>query len=144
MGNLINPDSSGKRRDRYVKAIVLAMQDLVQKKKVDQETRDLAAFIVLTLREVDETVDETCKAWEKRDYWIKADRFRQEWMWTTLAADKLEQAVLDNKWQLVPGVVREVARHLQKVSPPKRDWGTPWDGAYDQLLERRARSIDKR
>ncbi len=144
MGNLINPDNAGKRRDRFVKAIVLAMHELVSKKKVDDEVRDLTAFIVLTLNQVDETIDETCKAWEKRDYWIKADRFRQDWFWTKTAAAKLEQALLENKWNLVPGVVKDMAKHLQKVTLPKRDWGTPWQGAYALLLERREKATVRR
>ncbi len=144
MGNLINPDNAGKRRDRFVKAIVLAMHELVSKKKVDDEVRDLTAFIVLTLNQVDETIDETCKAWEKRDYWIKADRFRQDWFWTKTAAAKLEQALLENKWNLVQGVVKDMAKHLQKVTLPKRDWGTPWQGAYALLLERREKATVRR
>ena len=144
MSNLINPDNSGKRRERYLKATVLAMHALVSKKKVDDEVRDLTAFIVLTLHQIDETIDETCKAWEKRDYWIKADRFRNDWFWTRSAASKLEQAVLENKWNLMPTVVKDMARHLQSVTLPKRDWGTPWTGAYALLLERRDKEAAKR
>ena len=144
MGNLINPDNSGKRRDRYVKATVLAMRELVNKKKVDDEARDLVAFIVLTLRQIDETIDETCKAWEKRDYWIKADRFRQEWMWTNTAEGKLRQAVTENKWNLVPAAVKDMARHLQNVNLPKRDWGTPWNGAYAVLQEKQEKEGTRR
>ena len=136
MGNLINPDNAGKRRDRFAKAIVLAMRELVNKKKVDNEVRDLTAFIVLTLHQIDETIDETCTAWEKRDYWLKADRFRNDWFWTKGAEAKLQQAVMENKWSLVPSVVKDMAKHLQNVTVPKRDWGTPWEGAYALLIEK--------
>lgn len=144
MGNLINPDNAGKRRDRFAKATVLAMRQLVNKNKVDDEVRDLTAFIVLTLHQIDATIDETCRAWEKRDYWIKADRFRQEWLWARTAAGKLEQAVVENKWQLMPAVVQDMARHLQNVTVPKRDWGTPWVGAYAALLEKRDKESARR
>lgn len=144
MGNLINPDNAGKRRDRYVKAIVLAMRELVGKKKVDDEARDLTAFIVLTLKQIDATVDETCVAWEKRDYWIKADRFRSDWFWTKAAATKVEQAVAENKWQLVPAAVQNMAKHLQDVALPKRDWGAPWVGAYALLMDKRAKEATRR
>ena len=144
MGNLINPDNSGKRRDRFVKATVLAMHELVNKKKVDDEVRDLTAFIILTLQQIDATIDETCKAWEKRDYWIKADRFRNDWFWTKSAATKLEQAVMENKWQLMPAVVKDMAKHLQNVTLPKRDWGTPWNGAYALLVEKRDKEAARR
>src|SRR6266508_2074008 len=119
VGNLINPDNAGKRRDRFTKATVLARREWVGKKKVDDEVRDLTAFIVLTLHQIHETIDETCIAWEKRDYWIKADRFRNDWFWTKTAEGKLQQAVVDNKWNLVPAVVKDMAKHLQNVTVPK-------------------------
>ncbi len=141
MGNLINPDGVGKRRDRLVKTAVLALRELAGHKRVNDETRDIVAFLVLAFRQVDETIDETCKAWEKRDYWIKADQFRQQWAWTTPAAAKLEQAVLENKWQLIPEVVPELARRLSNVTPPKRATvEKPWQGAYPTLLEKRERA----
>ncbi len=147
MGNLINPDGVGKRRDRLVKNAVLALRELAGHKRVTEETRDLVAFLALALKQVDETIDETCQAWEKRDYWIKADQFRQQWAWTTPAAKKLEQAVLENKWQLIPEVVPDMARHLANVTLPKRNTlGTPWQGAHALLLEKRdrARLVEQR
>ncbi len=145
MGNLINPDGAGKRRDRLVKATVLAMRELANHKRVTSETRDLVAFMVIALKQVDETIDETCQAWEKRDYWIKADQFRQQWAWTTPAAKKLEQAVMENKWQLVPEAVLGMAQHLSNVTLPKRNTiGTPWEGAHAQLMEKRARQAASR
>lgn len=121
------------------------MRQLMSRKKVDAETRDLASFIVLTLRQIDGTIDETCKAWEKRDYWVKADNFRQQWMWTTPTADKLEQVVVGNDWKHLPAIVlKDLATHLSNVTPPKRDWGTPWQGAYDLLMEKRARVVERR
>ncbi len=141
MGNLINPDGVGKRRDRLVKATVVAMRELAGHKRVNDETRDLVAFLALTLKQVDDTIDETCKAWEKRDYWIKADQFRQQWAWTAPAVTKLEQAVLEDKWQLIPQVIPELARRLANVTPPKRNKdGTPWQGAFALLLEKRERA----
>ncbi len=140
MGNLINPDGAGKRRDRLVKGTVLALRELMGHKKVNAETRDLVAFIALALKQVDETIDETCRAWEKRDYWIKADQFRQQWAWTTPTAAKLEQAVVENKWQLIPEVVPDLVRHLSNVTPPKRFPDKPWEGAYPRLLEKRERA----
>ena len=140
MSNLINPDGAGKRRDRLVRSLVLALRELAGHKRVTQETRDLVAFLVMALHQVDGTIDETCLAWEKRDYWIKADQFRQQWAWTAPAAKKLEQAVLEDKWQLIPEVVPEVARHLSNVTLPKRNTiGEPWRGAHAALLQKRER-----
>jgi hypothetical protein len=41
-------------------------------------TKDLVAFIVLSLQEINNTIDSSVEAWEKRGYWIKADRFRMD------------------------------------------------------------------
>jgi hypothetical protein len=141
LGSLINPDGVGKRRDRLTKAAVLALRALAGHKRVNDETRDLVAFLAMTLKQVDETIDETCRAWEKRDYWIKADQFRQQWAWTVPTAAKFEAAVLENKWQLIPQAVPELAQRLANVSPPKRiKDGAPWQGAYAHLLEKRVKS----
>lgn len=141
MGNLINPDGVGRRRDRLTKAAVMALRRLAMHKRVNDETRDLVAFLALTLKQVDETIDETCKAWEKRDYWIKADQFRQQWAWTAPTAAKFEAAVMENKWQLIPQAVPELAQRLSNVSPPKRiKEESPWQGAYAVLVQKREKA----
>ena len=33
------------------------------------------------LEAIDESIEQSVAAWEKRGYWLKADRFRQEWRW---------------------------------------------------------------
>ena len=37
--------------------------------------------MVLALEEIAVSIDVSVQAWEKRDYWVKADRFRMEWEW---------------------------------------------------------------
>ena len=65
-------------RNRLSKSIVQALRLLMQKPAPDAESRDLAAYIVLALEKIAESVETTASAWEKRDYWLKADHFRQE------------------------------------------------------------------
>ena len=45
-------------------------------------SRDLAAFIAISLEKIFETVETSVVAWEKKGYWVKADRFRLEWEWS--------------------------------------------------------------
>ena len=76
MSRVINPESAGKDRTRLTKAIVLALRELAKQKDVTAETKDLAAFISLALKTISEGIDASVLAWEKRDYWVKADKFR--------------------------------------------------------------------
>ena len=98
MSRVINPESAGKDRTRLSKAIVLAVRELAKQKDISEETKDLAAFIALALRTIADGIDASVVAWEKRDYWVKADRFRMEWMWSGQYADKMKVAIFTNDW----------------------------------------------
>ena len=142
LSRLVNPDGVGKQRDRLMKAVTLALRTLAHKGQIDDETRDLVAFIALALNEVDATIDVTCQAWEKRDYWLKADQFRREWAWAGRTADKLERVVLGDDWANLPPLIVDLAKHLEKVNLPKRNTlGTPWVGALAKLVEQREVSL---
>jgi hypothetical protein len=135
---LVNPDGVGKQRDRLMKGVALALRELARRTQPDEPARDLVAFMALALNEVHETIDVTCAAWEKRDYWLKADQFRREWAWAGRTADKLERVVLGDEWQNLPGLMADLARHLEKVHLPKRNTlGTPWVGAHAKLRQER-------
>jgi hypothetical protein len=135
---VINPDGVGKQRDRLMKAVTLALRALASRSQVDAETRDLVAFIALALNEIHATIDVTCGAWEKRDYWLKADQFRREWAWAGRTAEKVERVVLGDEWQNLPALMVELSKHLDKVNLPKRNTlGTPWVGAYAKLAAER-------
>ena len=138
MSRLVKTDGVGKQRDRLMKAIVLALRELAKRTRVDDDTRDLAAFMALALREINATIDVTCAAWEKRDYWLKADQFRREWAWAGRTAEKMERVVLGDEWQNLGVLIPELAKHLEKVTLPKRNnLGAPWLGAYAELREQR-------
>lgn len=138
MSRLVNPDGVGKQRDRLMKAVTLALKSLALKKQIDGEVGDLVAFMALALNEIHETIDVTCLAWEKRDYWLKADQFRREWGWAGKTGDKLERVVLGEQWQDLPALMVDLSKHLEKVNLPKRNTlGTPWVGALRKLREER-------
>ena len=138
MSRLVKTDGVGKQRNRLLKGVVLALRELATRSKVEDETRDLVAFIALALNEIHATIDVTCVAWEKRDYWLKADQFRREWAWAGRSAEKLERVVLGDEWQNLGPLIPELAKHLEKVTLPKRNTlGTPWLGAYAELREQR-------
>ena len=136
MGRVINPDGVGKERTRLTRAVVLALRELMNQTEPDQETRDLAAFIALALKAISETIDKSVSAWEKRGYWIKADRFRMDWAWSEKYARDMKQALFQDDWGKVALTAAQVTEKLKDVKVPQRHrLGTPWVGAWDKLKE---------
>ncbi len=134
MSRVINPNAAGKQRTRLTKAIVAAIRELMQQSEVNARSRDLAAFIALSLEEIARGVDVSASAWEKRGYWVKADRFRMEWEWAGQTAASLREALLGDDWAQVAALTARVAEKLShvKVSPRHR-MGQPWLGAWEAL-----------
>ena len=113
---------------------MLAVRELAKQTQVTQEAKDLAAFISLALKMISEGIDVSVAAWEKRDYWIKADKFRMEWMWSGQYADKMKAAVLADDWETVAMLSAQIAQKFNKVMVSEnRRLGKPWVGAYKQL-----------
>ena len=134
MGRLINPESAGKERTQLSKAIVLAVRELAKQSDVTTEAKDLAAFIALALKNISEGIDVSVAAWEKRGYWVKADRFGMEWMWTGSVADKMKSAILGEDWGTVAMLSAQIAQKFNKIVVSENHrLGKPWVGAYGQL-----------
>lgn len=134
MSRVINPDSVGKERTHLTKSIVIALRTLAKQTDVDEATRDLSAFIALALMRINETIDISVQAWEKRGYWVKADKFRMEWMWTMQMGEQMRVAVLEEDWGAVAMISAQVGQKLVKVKVPERPrLGAPWVGAHALL-----------
>ena len=134
MSRIINPDSAGKERTRLTRGVVLAIRELAQQTDPGVESRDLAAFIAIALSIVSETIDVSVAAWEKRDYWVKADRFRMEWAWSGQMAGKMRTAVLADDWHGVAQTAAQIAQKLNKITVPAgHRLGRPWVGAWKEL-----------
>ena len=136
MSRVINPESAGKERTQLTKAIVVAVRQLAKQGEVTDQARDLAAFIALALKSISEGIDVSVAAWEKRGYWVKADRFRMEWLWSGIYADKMKAAVLADDWAVVALTMTQVAQKLVKIQVPAgHRLGRPWVGAWKRLKE---------
>jgi hypothetical protein len=134
MGRVINPDSVGKDRTRLVKSTVLAIRELMRQTQPDETSRDLAAYIGLALLEIAATIEPSVAAWEKKGYWVKADRFRLDWEWSGRAGETMCQAVLTDDWATVARVAAQVGSKFMSVKlPVHHRLGTPWIGAYKHL-----------
>ena len=137
MGRVINPERPGKLRDRLLKVLVIALEEYESLDGVSDQTKDIAAFIALTLTAISQTAERTASAWEKRDYWIKADRFRNEWIWVSMYGNRMQAAVLDGDYSLVHATALDILEFVNDIEVPKRHrLGTPWTGAYQELKKK--------
>ena len=134
MSPIINPESAGKERTQLSKAIVLAVRELAKQTDVTSEAKDLAAFIAIALRNISDGIDVSVAAWEKRGYWVKADRFRMDWLWTGQYAEKMKSAVLGDDWGAVAMLSAQIAQKFGKIEIAKNHrLGRPWVGAYGRM-----------
>lgn len=135
MSRVINPDNPSKIRNRNRRTIAELLRRLSQKPKVDAEAKDMASAIVFALREIAEGVEQTVRAWEKRDYWMKAERFLREWEWTGEAAANMEDVIRNDAWDLLPRLMAELFPRFSdvqiKTMTRKPD---VWRGCYERLL----------
>lgn len=136
MSRVINPESAGKQRKRLARSVVLSIRELGNQTEVNAASKDMAAYIVLALQEMHETVETSVVAWEKRGYWVKADRFRLEWEWSAVLSKKIHKALMDDDWASMAMLLAQVAQKLNKEQIPARHrLGTPWVGAWKHLQE---------
>lgn len=101
---------------------------------VNSDTRDLAAFISNALLAVHETVEASVIPWEKRGYWVKADKFRLEWEWSKRIGEEMLEATKEEDWPTVAMLSATVGQQLAKIQvSDKHRMGKPWVGAWDLM-----------
>ncbi|OJX41518.1 MAG: hypothetical protein BGO78_01960 [Chloroflexi bacterium 44-23] len=136
MSRVINPESSGKERTQKAKGIVKAIRELMTQTEPNQLSKDLAAYIAISLNDIYETIDVSVVAWEKRGYWLKADRFRLDWEWTEQFARQMKEFVLKEDWAGVALLSTKIAQKFQNVQiTAKNRIGEPWVGAWKKLRQ---------
>jgi hypothetical protein len=110
---------------------VLAIRELGLQRDITETTKDLVVFVSQSLIQVNNLVDISVTAWEKRGYWIKADRFRMDWIWTADMGKKLNDNLLVENWVQIAGLIGKTAEKLKDIKVPQHHkLGTPWEGAW--------------
>jgi hypothetical protein len=135
MSRIIATESPGKIRSQHRRTIAEALRRLSQKPRLDDEAKDLAALIVFCLRGIADTVERTIEAWEKRDYYLKAERFREEWRWLDPVTDELSTVVYEGRWDQLPPALARLMPYFADVKI-KQMTRQPslWQGAYERLM----------
>jgi len=134
LGRVISTENLATERNRLLKAMALALREMAKKSSYDEESRDLAAFLVLALDNVAESIERSVLPWEKRGYWVKADRFRMEWAWAESLRTKMRAAVNTEKPEEIAMAASTLSDKLKGVKVSERHrLGSPWHGAWAQL-----------
>jgi len=135
LGRIIKTGSASKDRIWMEKGVVISIRELVIQTDFNETTYDLVAFIALSLKAIGDSVEESVAAWEKRGYWVKADRYRMEWSWSTRFGDELLQALFKEDWGYIANIIAQVTQKLSKVKVPARNRiGAPWIGSWNRLI----------
>jgi hypothetical protein len=145
MGRIIHAgDTAAKRRHAHLRSCAEALRLLAQNPalgagRFDDEAKDMTAFLVFNLRSIGETIEESARAWDDRNYWKKAEKLRADWRWAPAAAADLEKLALDGRWPEVPPALIALVPRFQTVTVTQQtrdaDW---WAGAY-RALRKQAR-----
>ncbi|MCC6601781.1 MAG: hypothetical protein IT327_01155 [Anaerolineae bacterium] len=135
MSRIVQIDTPTKIRNRNMRSIAEMLRQIMHKPKMDAEARDMAASMTLLLWEITDGVEQSAKAWEKRDYWMKAERFIRDWKWTAEVAANLEDVIRHDAWDLVPELLAELYPHFTdiQIKTMTRD-ASLWRGALQKLL----------
>ena len=130
MTRIIKTSTPGKERIQLSKAIVITIREFMRQQDSNKEDRDMVTFIILALQQIAEGIDQSVAAWEKRGYWVKADKYRMEWRWTGEIAEKIEKAYAQEDWGEIPDYLITIMQNLDSIKVSDRHrMGKPWMGA---------------
>src|SRR5512133_130268 len=131
MGRVVNVNNPGKLRNQQMRTAAELLRHLSQKAQLDDEAKDMAASLLYCLRDIDEGIEGSAIAWEKRDYWIKAEQLRQRWVWTGNASARLENVLRQEAWENLPAVMAGLFEHFAEIKITKLTRNADaWQGAY--------------
>jgi hypothetical protein len=133
MSRVLRIETAHRSRQRILQGLAVALRRSASGVPDPVEQRDLLAFLDMSLEELRRSVDETAAAWEKRGYWLKADRFRQDWNWTERIGMTLSSALASGDFDRATGSGIELATHLLHVRlPAALSRSRPWVGGWEK------------
>jgi hypothetical protein len=140
MGRVINTDSTGKSRNQLMRTCAELLRHISQKTQFDDDAKDMASSLVYCLREIDSGIEQSAQAWEKRDYWMKAEELRMRWGWAGQTADKLSGVILGEHWDQLPPMMLTMLPKFSDIKVTKFTRGEGfWMGSHARLLEEKSK-----
>lgn len=130
MGRVFRTETGARRRQRLMRSIASVLRLAAEHNPDEADQKDLLAYVGLALVEIVESVDQSASAWEKRGYWVKSDRFREEWRWAVDALAATRSALKEADEADMLAVFTSLLDPLNGVDPYKRVQDQPtWQGA---------------
>jgi hypothetical protein len=130
---IIKTSTPGKERSTLSRAIVVTIREFMRQAKPDKNTQDMIAFIILALQEIASGIDKSVAAWEKRGYWVKADKYRMEWQWSGEIAEKLIHTFNEQNWPKIAELLLQVMHNFENIKVSDRHrMGKPYVGAFKE------------
>lgn len=137
MGRVINTATPAKKRNQARRTIAEILQRLAKKSEMDDDAKDMLASIVINLEEINETITQAILAWEKRDYWVKAERYRQDWVWLDDTIERLIKMLVNESWENMMEILVGLIPRFGDVSVNKLTRKPEiWFGTYHLLIQR--------
>lgn len=135
MGRVINTNNPTAARNYSRRTVAEMLRQISHKSAIDAETKDMAAALIFALRDIQSNVQQSAEAWEKRGYWMKAERFLREWNWVKEIAYNLEDVLRYEAWDLLPELLSQLLPHVADIEVTKlMRTAITWQGAYARLL----------
>ncbi len=134
---IIRTSTPGKERSTLSRAIVVTIREFMRQAKPDKNTQDMIAFIILALQEIASGIDKSVAAWEKRGYWVKADKYRMDWQWSGEIAKNLITTFNDQNWPKTAELLLQIMHHFENIKVSDRHrMGKPWVGAFNEYQKK--------
>ncbi|MCS6834488.1 MAG: hypothetical protein NZ750_00535 [Anaerolineae bacterium] len=135
MGRVINTNEPDKRRKYEMRTIAEILRRISQKPAIDDESKDMASAIVFSLRTISDTVEESVRAWEKLNYWKKADDFQEKWWWASVMGKKIEELIRAEQWDDLPVQLMKLLPYFADIEITKfMRAESEWRGRYEALI----------
>ena len=136
MSRIINPDNPGKARSQQMRTCAEILRHLSKKPNLDDEAKDMIAHLVYALRTINATIEQATRAWEDRDYWMKAEELRENWRWAVKLEGDVEHLVKHGEWDNFPAILAVLFQKVGDINVKKftRKPDT-WANAYSKLMK---------
>jgi hypothetical protein len=93
LGRIIHTTNPSRLRNAAIKKMIAAIRECLRSPQNDASLFEVGAALTVPLQEIYESIDHSAAAWEKRDYWLKADAFRRQWSWVEKFLNGMKQSV---------------------------------------------------